>query len=104
MELTATVVGHTTPRPQVSVATLAEMGFNAIADPGNGVYAAGSAFQLQLELAAGTTPQSVTWAFDGTPVSAPGPITLLAGPHTVTAVLSFSDGTSETLELALDVK
>ena len=104
LELTATVVGHTTPRPQDSVATLAEMGFNAIADPGNGVYAAGSAFQLELELAAGTNPQSVTWAFDGTPVSAPGPITLSAGPHTVTAVLTFSDGTSETLELALDVK
>ena len=102
--LTATLVSHTSPRPQDSAASFAEMGFNAIADPGNGSYVAGSAFQLQLELTDGPAPQSVSWAFDGAPVSASTPLTLPAGPHTVTALLTYPDGSTETLELTLDVK
>lgn len=102
--LTATLVSHTFPRPQDSAASFAEMGFNAIADPGNGSYVAGSAFQLQLELTDGPAPQSVSWAFDGAPVSASTPLTLPAGPHTVTALLTYPDGSAETLELTLDVK
>lgn len=104
LELTATIVGHTTPRPQDSTTSFAEMGYNAIADPGNGSYGAGTAFQLQLELADGPSPQSVSWSFDGAPISASTPLSLPAGLHTVTALLTFPDGGTETLELFLDVK
>ncbi len=104
LELTATLVNHTKPRPQDSTSSFAEMGFHAIADPGNGSYAAGTTFRLQLELADGPAPRSTSWAFDGAPVSASAPLTLSAGPHTVTALLTFPDGGTETLELLLDVK
>ena len=102
--LTASLVGRTAPRPENPVSTFADMGVNAIADPGDGVYAAGAAFQLKLELADGSIPQSVSWSFDGVPVSASTTLTLPVGPHTVTALLTYADGTAETLELTLDVK
>ena len=91
-------------RQQSSTTTLPEMGFNAIADPGNGRYAAGSTLLPRLELAAGSDPQTVTWAFDGTTLAGSAPLTLTAGTHTLTAILRYSDGITETLELALEAK
>ena len=84
--------------------TLQEMGFNAIADPGNGVYQAGDGFLPQLELAEGQNPTSVSWSYDGNGLSGNGEVTLTAGSHLVVAVLTFANGTVETLELAIDVK
>lgn len=81
-----------------------EMGFNAIADPGNGKYLAGDGFFPQLELASGQEPSSVSWSFDGNGLSGNGEITLTAGTHSIVAVLSYANGTKETLELVIEVK
>lgn len=81
-----------------------EMGLNSIADPGNGVYAAGDGFFPTLELADGQNPASVAWSYDGNGLSGNGEVTLIAGPHIIVAVLSFADGTKETLELAIVAK
>ena len=99
-------------RRQSATITLPEMGFNAIADPGNGQYAAGSTLLPRLELAAGSAPQSVTWTFDGNALTGSDPLTLTvsdpltlpAGTHTLVAVLRYADGTAETLELTLEAK
>lgn len=90
--------------PSSTVASLAEMGFNAIEDPGNGQYAAGTAFPLRLELAPGSQPQSVSWTFDGNALTGIDTLPLPAGAHTLVAVLRFPDGTTETLELTLEAK
>ena len=102
--LYVSTVGHTAPRPPKEISSLADMGFNSIADPGNGSYTAGSAFALELELAADSAPRSVSWFFDGNAVSGSGPVTLPTGTHTVAAILKHPDGSTETLELTLDVK
>ena len=86
------------------VSGLNEMGFNAISDPGNGVYAAGDGFFPQLELADGQEPSSVAWSYDGNGLSGNGEVTLTAGTHSFVAVLTFANGTVETLELVIDVK
>lgn len=94
----------TVSRHQDTSTSLADMGFNAIADPENGQYAAGSTLPLQLELAAGSEPPSVSWAFDGYALTGTDPLSLQPGHHTLMAVLRYADGSTETLELALDVK
>lgn len=81
-----------------------EMGINAIADPGNGIYAAGDGFFPTLELAEGQSPVSVSWTYDGNGLSGNGEVTLTAGSHSIVAVLTFADGTIETLELVIEVK
>ena len=74
---------------------------NCIADPGNGVYTAGSSFKLQIaEGNAGVSVTSVQWSLDGQSVSGDS-VTLSAGSHIIKAVASFSDGSKETLELHL---
>lgn len=70
----------------------------------DGLCRAGSTLLPRLELAAGSDPQTVTWAFDGTTLAGSAPLTLTAGTHTLTAILRYSDGTTETLELALEAK
>ena len=81
-----------------------EMGFNAISDPGKGVYAAGDGFFPELELADGQEPSAVAWSYDGNGLSGNGEVTLTAGTHSIVAVLTFANGTVETLELVIDVK
>ena len=84
--------------------SLAKMGFNSIADPGNGQYTAGSSFPLNLSLRDGLNLVYVTWTFDGKDVSGAKSVTLTAGTHDITAKASYSDGSKETLQLILDVK
>ncbi|MCR5407957.1 MAG: M6 family metalloprotease domain-containing protein [Bacteroidales bacterium] len=94
----------TTKYKNEPVGSLQEMGFNAIADPNNGVYAAGDGFFPELELADGQQPSSVSWTYDGNGLSGNGEVTLTAGKHTIVAVLTFANGTVETLELVIEAK
>ncbi|MBQ6199341.1 MAG: M6 family metalloprotease domain-containing protein [Bacteroidales bacterium] len=88
----------------IPVSSFQDMGLNAIADPGNGSYAAGDGFFPTLELAEGQNPVSVSWSYDGNGLSGNGEVTLTAGSHSIVAVLTFADGTKETLELVIEVK
>lgn len=94
----------TTKYKNEPIGSFREMGFNAIADPGNGVYSAGDGFFPELELADGEQPSSVSWTFDGNGLSGNGEVTLTAGKHTIVAVLTFANGTVETLELVIEAK
>ena len=77
-----------------------ELGFNHIANPGNGTYAAGSRFDLALVRYEDDLPSSVSWVFDGQAVQADS-VTLTAGNHTVEAHLSYPDGSDEVIRLVL---
>ena len=103
--LTATIVGKTAdPEDPENPWTLARMGFNAIADPGDGEYKAGESFPLELALVEGVTATAETWTFDGGDVTGAKSVSLTAGTHTLTARVSLSDGTKETLQLILNVQ
>lgn len=102
--LSTTIIGTSGEQPPADEWTFARMGFNAIADPGNGSYSAGDSFQLELELVEGVTATAETWLLDGQDVSGAKSVTLTAGTHTLTAKVSLSDGTKETLQLVLNVQ
>lgn len=78
-----------------AVSNLALKGYNAIADPKKS-YSVGDTFSLAL-MPCSNTPSSVAWYFDGASKSAGDAITLTSGDHVVKAVLTFSDGKTETL-------
>ena len=80
-----------------------QMGIPAIADPGKGNYTAGDAFQLQMELPEGLSVSSSEWYYDGKEISGAKSVSLTAGAHTVTAVLHYADGSTETFDLVLNV-
>ena len=80
-----------------------ELGFNYIANPGNGTYKAGDRFELALVRYEDDPPSSVSWTFDGQTVQA-GSVTLTAGTHTVEAHLTYPDGTSEVVRLVVIAK
>lgn len=75
-------------------------GINVISNPGNGTYSAGSEFELKL-VESNNPPKTVKWLFDGE--NASGTVTLSTGKHTVKALLTYSDGTTETIELEISV-
>ena len=102
--LSATLGADPGDYPEEKPWTLARMGFNAIADPGNGSYAAGTSFPLELELVEGVTALTATWTFDGEDVSGAKSVSLSEGDHVLIAKLSLSDGTKETLQLVLTVQ
>ena len=79
---------------------LPELGFNHIANPGNGSYKAGDRFELSLVRYEDDAPSSVSWVFDGSAVQG-GSVTLTAGRHTVEAHLTYPDGTSEVIRLVI---
>ena len=79
---------------------LPELGFNHIANPGNGTYAAGDSFEFSLVRYEDDPPSSVEWTFDGEAVSGDS-VTLSAGSHTVEAWLSYPDGSSEVIRLVI---
>ena len=83
--------------------SFAQMGIPAIADPGKGNYTAGDAFQLQMELPEGLSVSSSEWLYDGKEISGAKSVSLTAGAHTVTAVLHYADGSTETFDLVLNV-
>lgn len=75
---------------------LSSAGVNYIDNPGKGFYKSGSTFALKL-VESSNPPSSVSWTFDGNAVSGTS-VALTAGEHTVKAVLTYGDGTTETLE------
>lgn len=93
--------------PVISAKTGAEeagdLGFCYIDNPGNGRYAAGSRFSFHLVEASSTTPQSVTWYYDGVLTQASS-VSLTAGSHQIEARLRFSDGTTERIYLTIQVQ
>ena len=76
------------------------LNYNVIANPGNGVYTAGSDFTLALEESAAQPVSSVSWYFDDEPISGTS-VTLSAGEHLIEAHLSLADGSVKILELSL---
>ena len=76
------------------------LNYNVIANPGNGVYAAGSAFALNLVESESQPVSSVQWFFDDEPVSGTS-VVLPAGSHVVEAHLTLASGETKILELNL---
>lgn len=77
-----------------------ELGFNHIANPGNGSYQAGDRFELALVRYEDDPPSSVAWKFDGMAVQADS-VSLTAGSHTVEAHLTYPDGSVEVIRLVI---
>jgi hypothetical protein len=80
-----------------------ELGFNYIANPGNGTYKAGDRFELELVRYADDLYASLSWTFDGQAVQG-GSVTLSAGSHTVEAHLTYPDGSAEIIRLVLQAE
>ena len=80
-----------------------ELGFNYIANPGNGSYKAGDRFSLELVRYEDDAPATVAWKFDGQSVQG-GSVTLTAGSHTVEAHLTYPDGSNEVIRLVISAK
>ena len=81
----------------------AELGFNYIANPGNGTYKAGERFELSLVRYEDDAPSSVAWKFDGQAVRADS-VSLTAGSHTVEAHLTYPDGSAEVIRLVINAE
>ena len=79
-----------------------DSGYNYIADPKNGSYSAGDAFDLTLvETAGARKPGSdVAWYLDDEPVSGTS-VTLTAGTHRVEARFTTTEGKTKVIELTL---
>jgi len=92
-----------TPKEEVP-ASFADLGMPGIADPGNGHYAAGDAFPLEVLLPEGVSPASVAWYYDSKDVTGSKSVSLSSGQHVLNVTLKYADGSEETLELRLDVK
>ena len=71
-------------------------GFNGIANPKAGKYAAGDSFEFRIVESA-MVPDSVDWFYDGAEVKG-STMKVTAGEHVVKAVLHFSSGRTETIE------
>lgn len=80
------------------------LNYNVIANPGNGVYTAGSSFALELEQSDVQPVDSVEWFVDDEPVSSAltgDSVTLTAGTHVIEARLTLTSGETKILELAV---
>ena len=91
------------PSGKDELVSFAQMGIPAIADPKNGLYSSSDAFQLQMQLPEGLSVSSTEWFFDGKEQTGAKSVSLSAGTHTVTAVLHYADGTTETCDLVIKV-
>ena len=80
-----------------------ELDYTVISNPGNGVYAAGSMFDLSLEESEARPAVSVEWYFDDEPVSGSS-VLLRAGAHTVEAVITLDSGEIQTVTLELQAQ
>ena len=80
-----------------------ELGFNHIANPGNGTYRAGDRFALSLVRYEDDAPSTVSWTFDGQAVQADA-VTLTSGAHTVEAHLTYPDGSVEVIRLVINTQ
>jgi hypothetical protein len=81
----------------------ASLGFNYIANPGNGTYKAGDRFELALVRYEDDAPSSVAWKFDGQTVKADS-VSLTAGSHTVEAHLTYPDESVEVIRLVINAE
>ena len=79
------------------------LNYNIIDNPGNGVYSAGSTFDLSLTTSEAQPVASVAWYFDDEPVSGSS-VTLTAGTHVVEAHLTLTTGEVKILELILSAQ
>ena len=83
------------------------LNYNVIANPGNGLYTAGSSFTLALEASEAQPVSTVAWYLDDEPVgTAAAPsvarsVTLAAGTHLIEAHLTLSSGETKILELTV---
>ena len=75
-----------------------ELDYNTIANPGNGVYSAGAAFNLALVESESRPVQSVAWYLDDEPVSGSS-VTLSAGSHAVEAHITLATGVTKVVTL-----
>ena len=76
------------------------LNYNVIANPGNGVYAAGSNFDLVLVESDAQPVSSTSWYFDDEPVAGSS-VRLTAGTHVVEAHLTLASGETKILELTI---
>ena len=74
--------------------SVSSAGINVIAVPS--ALKAGDTLPLSLIECESAKPASVSWKYDG--AAASGSVSLSAGEHLIEAVLSFADGTEETIE------
>jgi M6 family metalloprotease-like protein len=81
----------------------AELGFNHIDNPGNGIYKAGDRFTFKLNRYEDDAPSSVAWKYDGQTVKADS-VSLTAGSHMVEAHLTYPDGSAEVIRLVINVE
>jgi M6 family metalloprotease-like protein len=72
-----------------------------IANPGKGIYSAGSAFALEVVTPDGENPSEVSWKMDGEAVSGTS-VNLPAGSHKIEAALTLSSG--KTCAVILELK
>ena len=87
----------------VSGVVAAGLDYPYIDNPGKGSYAAGSSFELKLNVPDEYPLQSVEWSLDG--VAANGThVTLNSGSHTVEAALTLQSGKKEILTLEVTAK
>ena len=75
-----------------------DLDYNTIANPGNGVYSAGAAFNLALVESESRPVQSVAWYLDDEPVSGSS-VTLSAGGHAVEAHITLASGVTKVVTL-----
>lgn len=81
-----------------------DTGYNYIADPGNGSYAAGTVFDLTLiETQGDRKPQgTIAWYMDDEPLSGTS-VTLPSGTHVIEARFTTVDGKNKIVELEVSV-
>ena len=84
----------------VSGVVSSSMDYPYIANPGKGVYEAGSAFALEVVTPGGDEPSEVVWKMDGAAVSGPS-VTLTSGSHKFDASVTLSDGKTYAVTLEL---
>ena len=77
------------------------LNYNIIDNPGNGVYTAGSSFQLNLVTSEAQPVTAVAWYFDDEPVSGSS-VTLPAGTHLVEAHLTLASGETKIVDLTIE--
>ena len=81
-----------------------DMGYNFIADPGNGSYSAGTVFDLTLiETQGERKPGSaISWFLDDESVSGQT-VTLTSGTHLIEARFTTTEGKTKIVELEVNV-
>lgn len=86
------------------VPDITDMGYPIIDIP-SGSFKTGHKIELKLKVAPGVAVTSVSWTFDGIDYSDASTITLQnSGWHTITATVTYKDGSREIIEREVEVK